>query len=318
MPAKFFQANAALQSTLENILEETWDTFPQLAQNQIAVTWIAYEPPYQINTGGALNTEDFWKYQPSGASYRGVELANPGRLVQLFYIVAMHVWLEQGMAQSSPEIVRAMADMLTDGSNDATSYIVDVLSGTTSGPAIPEGPFETWQSQRNIMNRYFQQLGWPELRAINLNQKTWSEGPYGREREFLGKTFDNQNQLTTEAIARLLHSIIGGVSVSSKRSQAIMDLMRRVITPEEPAITGLIGASLPTTAKLWSKSSSTGSTASSSSCDAAYIETDETHPYLLVIVAEGAAKAETGNVVSFVSERILSAAQQAFTEKAPA
>ena len=173
------------------------------------------------------------------------------------------------MVQPSSEISRALTDMVRAASDDATSYIVDVLSGTTSGPSLPPGPSETWRSQRNIVNRYFQQLGWPELRSINLNQKTWHNGPYGRERDFLGEAFENRNRLTTEATARLLHSIVGGVSVSGARSVSMMDLMRRSLDSSaaiaqfdqtQPNQTqasqtqldqmaGLIGAGIPPTAR---------------------------------------------------------------------
>ncbi|MEL6779926.1 MAG: serine hydrolase [Cyanobacteria bacterium J06597_16] len=317
MPAKFFIPDPDLQTTLEDILEETWDAFPQLAQNQISLTWITYEPPYQVNTGGALSAEDFWKYQPAGASYRGVELVDPDSLVQLFYLVAMHVWLEQGMAQTSPEIVRAMTDMVVEGSNDATSFIVDVLSGTTSGPIIPAGPFETWQSQRNIVNRYFQQLGWPELRAVNLNQKTWSDRPYGREREFLGKTFENHNRLTTEAVARLLHSIVGGVSVSSGRSQTMMALLQSVRSEREHLETGrthgsspgqAVDVGLPPTAKQWSKNSDSRHRLRSMT----YVEAEGIHPYQLVAFIEGNADTPQADILQLVSQRIFQAAKQAF------
>jgi len=72
--------------------------------------------------------------------------------------------------------------MIVDSSNDATGLVVDVLTGTTSGPELPPGPFETWKSQRNIINRYFQ-LGWAEMETININQKTWGDGLW-RERMF--------------------------------------------------------------------------------------------------------------------------------------
>lgn len=338
MPAKFFQLNTNLQTTLESILEETWDAFPQLAQNQVAATWIVYEPPCQVNTGGAIAADTFWKYQPPGASYRGVELIEPGALVQLFYLVAMHVWLEQGMAQLSPEIARALADMTTEGSHDATSFIVDVLSGTTSGPAIPAGPFETWQSQRNIVNRYFQQLGWPELRAINTNQKTWHEGPYGREREFFGKAFDNRNQLTTEAIARLLHSIIGGVSVSAPRSQAMMKLLQKTTTQPPTAADktppSLIATGLPPTVSQSTVSPSTVSVWSKSSIvngkrhEAAYVEAGEAegaYPYQLIVFTDTAQtksvkkadeSADTSGIIPFISERIFQASQALFQTNA--
>ncbi len=292
MPAKFFLSNAGLQSTLTQILEDAWETFPQLAQNQVAVTWTAYEPPYRINTGGALSAEEFWQYQPKGASYRGVELIDPASMVTLFYLVAMHVWLEQGMVPPTPEVERAIADMMLTGSDSATSYVMDVLSGTTSGPELPPGPNETWQYQRNIVNRYFHQLGWPELRGVNMNQKTWSDGPYGRERIFLGEALENKNMLTTESTARLLHSIIGGVSVSSRRSQTMMALLK---------------ANNTSRASTWSLTTATEQVQHS----ATYIEAENAHPYQLVIFTEGK-RDQTAAVVSFISNRILAAAQQSY------
>ena len=310
MPAKFFLPNAELQSALEDILEETWRAFPQLAQNQIAITWIVYEPPYRVNTGGALSAEDFWRYQPHGASYRGVELVDPERIAQLFYLVAMQVWLEQGMVPPAAEISRALTDMMVDNSCDAMSYVLDVLSGTTSGPSLPPGPFETWQAQRNIVNRYFQQLGWPELRAINVNQKIWCDRPYGRERDFLGETFTNRNQLTAEAITKLLHSIVGGVSVSSARSQQMMDLLQRPSQPlanaSFPAAdqnVSFLRAGLPDTAKLWSQVGNGHRVRH----EAAYIEASDKHPYLLVVLTEGKEQSANPEIIPFVSARILDA-----------
>lgn len=313
MTAKFFLTNADLRASLERILEATWTAFPQLAQNQIALTWIVYEPPYQVNTGGALSAEAFWQYKPQGISYRGIEPIEPAGLVQLFYLVAMHVWLEQGMVQPSSEISRALTDMVRDGSDDATSFILDVLSGTTSGPSLPPGPLATWRSQRNIVNRYFQQLGWPELRSVNLNQKTWRNGPYGRERDFIGDA-ENCNRLTTEAAARLLHSIVGGVSVSSVRSVSMMDLMRRSVDPTASSaqpnqthanpISGFIGAGLPQTARLWSKASAYGPVRH----DAAYVEATGHLPYLLVIFTEGAAQRQD-DLMPFISKQIFAATE---------
>ena len=298
MPAKFFLSDANLQSTLTQILEDTWDAFPQLAQNQVAIAWVTYDPPYRMNTGGALSAEEFWQYQPKGASYRGVELIEPAHMVTLFYMVAMHVWLEQGMVSPSPEIERALIDMMVLKSESATSYIIDVLSGTTSGPELPAGPRETWQYQRNIINRYFQQLGWPELRGTNINQKIWPDSPYGREYVFLGKTLENKNLLSTEAVARLFHSIVGGVSVSSGRSQAMMTLLK----------------SNTSAAKVWSLTESSSTQPSSTQQlqhSATYIEADNIHPYLLVIFTE--TEHITNNaVITFISERIFAAAQQSF------
>ncbi|HEY9763872.1 MAG TPA: serine hydrolase [Trichocoleus sp.] len=305
----FFKADTNLEQTLKAILEKTWAEFPSLAQNQIAVTWIVYDPPYMVNTGGALSPEAFWQLVPRGVSYRGVERIYPASVVKLFYLVAVHEWLEQGMIQPSSELERATRDMIVDSSNDATGLVVDVLTGTTSGPDLPPGPCETWQRQRNIVNRYLQSLQWPELATVNVNQKTWGDGPYGREKTFLGPLYENRNMLTTEAVARLLHSIVGGVSVSSVRSQAMMTLMQRSLRPEDLAadpenqVTGFLGGGLPQTTKLWSKAGWTSQVRH----DAAYIEVPGANPYLLVVFTEGKANSANEAILPFVSQAILDA-----------
>ncbi|MDV3350799.1 serine hydrolase [Leptolyngbyaceae cyanobacterium CCMR0082] len=309
MTSKFFQPNDALQKKLNQILDLTWARFPNLAQNQIAVTWLAYEPPYTVNTGGALSADNFWKQQPKGASYRGVERIYPASVIKLFYLVAIHEWLDRGMVQTSLELERALRDMIIDSSNDATGYVVDVLTGTTSGPELPPGPFETWKQQRNLINRYLTSLQWPELATINANQKTWCDGPYGRERAFLGEGYENRNMLTTEASARLLHSIIGGVAVNAERSHTMMDLMKRDLDPKvlaadpENQVTGFLGAGVPVETKVWSKAGLTSKVRH----DAAYIEADGAHPYLLVVFTEGAEHSQDEEILPFVSAQILAA-----------
>ena len=305
----FFRKDEQLEKLGTEILEATWAEFSGLARHQIALTWIVYDPPVPVNTGGALSAEEFWKHQVKGFSYRGVERIYPASVVKLFYLVAIAEWLESGMTPPSAELDRAMRDMIVDSSNDATSLIVDILSGTTSGPELPNGPFETWKFQRNIVNRYFQSLGWQELESINVNQKTWGDGPYGRERAFLGEMMENRNMLTTEATARLLHSIIGGVAVSSARSQAMMSLMQRNLNPadlgqdEENQITGFLGEALPQDAQLWSKAGWTSQVRH----DAAYIEIPSLRPYLLVVFTEGKAHSTNRAILPFVSQQVIAA-----------
>jgi hypothetical protein len=306
----FFHKDGQLEELGDRILAATWAEFPGLARNQIALTWLVYDPPAPVNTGGSISSGEFWKYSPRGYSYRGVERIYPASVVKLFYLVAVHEWLERHMIQQSAELDRAVKDMIVDSSNDATSLVVDVLTGTTSGPELPSGPFETWKQQRNIVNRYFRSLNWEELETINVNQKTWCDGPYGREREFLGTLMENRNMLTVIATARLLHSIVGGVSVSSKRSQTMMELMRRSLNPADLAadpenqVTGFLGAGLPLDTRLWSKAGLTSQVRH----DAAYIElTSNTCPYLLVVFTEGKAHSQNEAILPFVSQCIAEA-----------
>lgn len=305
----FFHKEETLEQVGDQILAAVWQTFPDLARNQLAMTWIVYDPPVIVNTGGGLSPDAFWERSPRGFSYRGVERIYPASVIKLFYLVAIHEWTAQGMIQPTPELDRAVRDMIVDSSNDATSLVMDVLSGTTSGPELPPGPFETWKYQRNIVNRYLQSLNWEEFATINANHKTWCDGAYGRERAFLGETMENRNMLTTEATARLVHSIMGGVAVSAERSQAMMALMKRSLNPAELAadpenqVTGFLGAGVPQTATVWSKAGLTSKVRH----DAAYIELPDALPYQLVVFTEGKEHSTNEAILPFISQQVAEA-----------
>ena len=303
----FIDRDEQLAEAAQSILQNTREQFPSVTRDKIALTWIVYEEPVIVNTGGALSAAEFWKYRVKGFSYRGVERIYPASIVKLFYLVALQEWFEGKMASESLELDRAIRDMIIPSSNDATGLIVDVLTGTTSGPELPAQPFETWKKQRNIVNRYYQSLGWSELESVNVNQKTWCDGAYGREREFLGELMENRNMLTTDAVARLLHSIIGGVAVSRERSQKMMQLLKRSLNPAdfvdgdgENQITGFIGAGLPNNAQIWSKAGWTSRVRH----DAAYIEIPGVSPYLLVVFTEGQENGRNKEILPFISRAI--------------
>lgn len=305
----FFRTDDALATLGDAILAATWEAFPGLARNQLALTWVVYDEGFPIHTGGALTAQDFWLHRPRGFSYRGVECLYPASVVKLFYMVAFYDWLERGMLASTPELERAVTDMIVDSSNDATSLIVDVLTGTTSGPELALGPFESWKYQRNLVNRYYQSINWDELESCNINQKTWGDGPYGRERAFYGEAYENRNRLTTNAVARLIHSIVGGVAVSAQASRAMMGLMARSLDPQvwkadpENQIGGFIGEGLPTSARCWSKAG----WMSRVRHDAAYVEIPGDRPFLLVIFTEGEAHSSNEQILPFIARQVVEA-----------
>ena len=310
MTMPFFCQDEGLANIASQILETARAKFPTLTRDKLALTWIVYEPPVMVNTGGALSAAEFWQYQVKGFSYRGVERIYPASIVKLFYLVAIHEWLQGGMISESLELNRAIGDAIVESSNDATSLLVDMLTGTTSGPELSPNPFETWQKQRNIVNRYFASLKWSELESINVNQKTWCDGAYGRERAFLGEMMENRNMLTTNAVARLLHSIVGGVAVSSERSQKMMQLLHRSLNPQEfvdsdgeNQVTGFIGEALPRNARIWSKAGWMTRVRH----DAAYIEIPGISPYLLTIFTEGKDNAQNKSILPFISQLFVEA-----------
>ena len=215
------------------------------------------------------------------ASFRGNERIYPASVVKLFYLVAVHRWLEDKKIEQTAELKRATRDMIVDSSNEATQYIVDVLTHTTSGYELAPKEMEEWQQKRNAVNRYFSSLGYTN---INVNQKTFCEDAYGREKVSRGPKGENRNKLTTDATARLLTEIVTGRAVSAERSRQMMELLKRDYTgtskdPEDQGH-GFTGIALQGTpgARLWSKAGWTSETRH----DAAYIEFPNGAKFVLV------------------------------------
>lgn len=288
----FYQEDKQLRSIAWEILSQVWQQFPEINPNQIALTWLVYESSLR------------------GCSYRGDQVCYPASLVKLFYLVAILEWLKRGLVVKSSELDRAIVDMITESSNDATSLVVDSLTGTTSGPELSRNAFLTWQSQRNLVNRYFQSLRWEELEAINVNQKTWGDGPYGRERAFVGEFLENRNRLTTDAVARLLHHIIAEKAVSVEASRFMKSLLLRQLPPasitdigEENQITGFLGEVLPSQARLYSKAG----WMSQVRHDSAYIELPNCPPYLLVVFTERSSSPPHRELLPLISQKFMEA-----------
>jgi beta-lactamase class A len=213
-------------------------------------------------------------------SFRGDEPIYPASVVKLFYLVAAHQWLQDGKMENSEELNRAIQDMIVESSNDATHYVIDLLTDTSSGPALSEAQMQVWGKKRNVVNEYFASLGYEK---INVNQKVWGDGPYGRERIYLGEGFERRNKLTTNSVARLFAEVADGKAVSLTRSKMMMDLLKRDITrpsddPDDQA-TKFIAPALPEGSKLWSKAG----WMSTARHDAAYFELPDGRRFVLVI-----------------------------------
>jgi len=289
----FYRLDRAMGAILEDRIRSLEsDGRPGLG-SQLSVCWIRYDRSL-IGTADALSGPPaFWADAPAGVSWRGDQAIYPASVVKLFVMVGVEAWLQRRLIEDSAELRRAMADMIGDSSNDATSLLVDVLSGTTSGPELAEAPLRTWIAQRQLLNQWFAGLAWPELTGCNICQKTWGDGPYGRERQFYGPALENRNRLTVEATARLLHAIMAGSCVSPPASARMRQLLRRSLdsadrrADPENQVDGFLGEGLAAGAKLWSKAG----WMSQARHDAAYVESEGHHPFLLVAFSEGAERA---------------------------
>ena len=221
---------------------------------------------------------------PVRASFRGDVPIYPASVIKLFYLAATHRWLQDGKLADTPELRRALRDMIVDSSNDATAYVVDVLTGTTSGPELSDTEIRVWHEQRNAVNRYFASLGYV---GINVNKKPWGDGPYGRETQATKLFEPRRNALTTDATARLLAEIATGKCVTPARSAEMMALLSRDPASNDPDNQAkFTGPVLPPGAKLWSKAGWTSQTRH----DATYIELPGSAKFVLVVFTTDHAK----------------------------
>src|ERR1043165_7980571 len=221
--------------------------------------------------------------RPVTASFHGNERVYPASVVKLFYLVAAHRWLEDKKIEQTPELTRAIKDMLVDSSNDATQYVVDVLTHTTSGYELPPKEMEQWQYQRNAVNRYFSSLGYTN---INVNQKAFCEDAYGREHVSRGPNGENRNKLTTDATARLMMEIVTGKIANPARTSAMMELLKRENPGQsnDPDHQGLGFTGIALKGRegfhLWSKAGWTSTTRH----DVAYVEMPDGGKFVLATV----------------------------------
>ncbi len=246
-------------------------------KDSIAITWISYD---------SLN--------PSACSGKGAgwfqnRLLYPASVVKLIYAVAIESWLQKDLLPESEELREALSNMIKDSSNDATSLIIDLLSGTTSGPSLHGEIWIAWKRQRQLVNKWLKNLNWKELEGVNCCQKTWEDSPYGREREFYGPGNVNRNCLSTDATARVLEAVMTNALISPqacKRLKTILsrslDLMKRKSNPENQ-VDGFLGEGLLQGTRLWSKAG----WMSKARHDAIWCCRPESNPMLLVVFSQG-------------------------------
>ena len=249
----------AAKTTLERFADK------KLAENQLSITLIDLRDPQH----------------PQQASFRGNERVYPASVVKLFYLVAAHRWLEDKKIEDTPELKRSLRDMIIDSSNEATQYIVDVLTHTTGGYELSPREMKDWQYKRNAVNRYYSSLGYTN---INVNQKTFCEDAYGREHVSRGPNGENRNKLTTDATARLLMEIVTGKAANPQRTTQMMELLKRDYKGKSADADdqghGFTGIALQGVegVRLWSKAGWTSTTRH----DAAYLEMPDGAKFVLV------------------------------------
>jgi len=290
----FYRPDPAMQEQLVALLRRLEEEDRPGLTDQVAITWVRYD-----------------RQEPAAGSGRGAGWADqrvlyPASVVKLMYAVAVEHWLQRDLLLDHEELRRALHDMIADSCNDATGLIVDLLTGTTSGPMLRGEAWTTWQRQRQLVNDWLKTLGWPELERINCCQKTWNEGPYGRERDFYGAGNTNRNALSTAATARLLEAVMTDAVLSPPACRRLRDLLDRSLDPAlraadpENQVDGFLGEGLPEGSRLWSKAG----WMSQARHDAAWWISPERPPSLLVVFSEGADRAKDPNLLPTLAREL--------------
>lgn len=275
---------------------------PAILEKAIQAAFREYAPANLQESDLAASMICFESGENLVTDFRGDQIFPSASVIKLFYLVAAFHWLNNGKLELSAEFSRALQDMIIDSSNDATSYIIDLLTGTTSGPELDPDVMKDWEYKRNAVNRFFSDLNY---KGINVNQKTWGDGPYGRERIFVGANYENRNRLTTNLTARLFTDIIQEQVINPAACKNMLNLLKRdpgkSSTDPDNQDTKFIGRALPAGSLLWSKAGWTSTVRH----DAAYVQLPNGKRFVLVIFTMN--HSSEHGIIPFIAGEIISA-----------
>ncbi len=217
----------------------------------------------------------------SMGGYRASVTMYPASVVKMFYFAYAAHLLDTGQLKMTPELQRAAEDMIKVSSNDATGYMIDLCCGTTPGPELSPDQLAEFGRKRRAVNDWFGGLGYSGVNAV---QRTFNEGPYGRERQWVGEKYENRNMLSPEACTRLMAGIALGKHWSKEQTAWMQGILARLNPQDEPdkadgqskAYTGRV---IPKGAKLWSKAGWTSEVRH----DCAWVEMPDGREYVVTV-----------------------------------
>lgn len=282
--------SAQLTAILEKAVNETLKSFPDKA----------WKPEEISATILDLRDQGAWAM----AEVRGEKQMYPASVPKMFYMAVLQRQIEDKKIKLTPELSRGERDMIVDSSNEATQYILDVITNTSSGAELPEAEFQKWQFKRNRVNRFLSAMGY---KNINVNQKTFCEDAYGIEQQSRGYKGQNRNMLTTNATARMMAEIVTGRLAPPDRTRHMMELMKRdpfapTKDPGDQAhafVSKMFIDRKMTDARIWSKAGWT----SRARHDAAYIETADGLKFVIVVFTEN--HANEIDVIPMVAGKVI-------------
>jgi beta-lactamase class A len=257
--------NPALVLAAQHAAEQTLKDFPKLTADNLAISIIDVTKDSTVDRGDWHGDAPFY----------------PASVVKLYIMAEVfHQHLE-----GDPEVARALGEMIRLSDNDATAYLIDIISDTTPGPNLEGRALNKFIDKRRVVNKWFASMGYD----ISAMAKPWSFGPFGREKQLLGgDARPNRNRSSANSFASLLLWIVRKRAVSPTASDKMLALLERPLNPPRPdenQVKEFIGESLPPGSKEWSKAGWTSEVRH----DAAYIELPSGRKFILVIMTRGTA-----------------------------
>jgi len=242
--------------------------------DNVAITWINYSTNINFKKGFGYGINHKKQYYPAS-------------IVKLVYGLAIHDWIEKKRVILNKEIENAVFNMLQYSSNDATSFLVDLLTGTSSGLSIEGAAWDQWKYQREIINDWLLSLEWDEVKEFNCCQKTWEDRPYGREKDFYDQNNRNRNSMSTHGTAKILEEIILH-KIYKENNLKLKDFLLRNLEKDQMRgddnqVKGFLGEGLPENTLFWSKAG----LMSKARHDAAWWLNNNSSQTLLVVFGNG-------------------------------
>jgi len=274
----------SLATKLRMAAEATLKQYPKLKADDLAISIVDVTNPAVVARG----------------DYQGDARFYPASVIKLFFMADVYGTRKQKIG----DVERALREMIVVSDNDATAYLVDILANTVPGPPLEGRALNKYIERRRDINRRFQKVGYAD--NVSAMMKPWSFGPFGRDRQVLGKNRENRNRLTANATTSLMLWIVRRRAVSPQASEAMMTLLQRPLNPpreDENQVKEFIGEALPGGSRLWSKAGWTSEVRH----DAAYVELPAGRKLVLVIFTRGQADDKT--ILPLIAKNILNELQ---------
>jgi beta-lactamase class A len=275
--------DAALGAKLERIAGDTLSEFKneRFTSNDIALSVV------DLTDSAA----------PRRASFHGGIPFYPASVVKMFFMTEVMHQIHDGKLDLTPEIHRALQEMIHVSDNDATAFILDVISNTSSGLELSGPALDQFLRKRAVANRYFGAMGYD----ISAMAKPWSFGPFGRDTQVVGPKRERRNRMTADTGAALMLWIVRRQAVSPAASEQMMRLLRRTLpqSGDENQLVEFLGESLPSGSSEWSKAGWTSEVRH----DVAYVELPNGRKFIVAAMTRGIA--DNTKLLPAISRRLV-------------